>query len=319
MRGWKLSILLAGTLALEASSRADEFPQMISGNYFRPIAADPEPETAETTGPRPFPEPAVIQSGYKAEVNTDPPRQANRAPAASRELCAPQVLPRAPVERRPCQCPTCIAQRQCPPAHHAAIQSQPLPPAYPQGMFVAPQGRGEVAGESRSLGFRGFAIEFPAIRLELPTIQLPSCIRFRREPEMRVAETYAPYVPGQPALYGQIAPGGAAQVAPQMQAAPLYRQPPVPPCESQPYAAPEYGPQSCETATGQIHQQIEQTTQSIEDLKSKLEQLQEIEKELRQLTDEQEKLLRDIRNRRSSKPPVHAPAPASSERFYFPN
>ena len=296
---------------------------MISGNYFRWTIEDVESPAAESDGPRPFPEPAVIQSGYykepEAESNADPPKQANRVPAVSRESCAPQVLPPEPVERRPCQCPTCIAKRQCPPAHQAAIQSQPLPPAYPQGMFVAPQGRGEVAGESRSLGFRGFAIEFPAIRLELPTIQMPSFIHFRREPEMRVAETYAPYVPGQPALYGQIAPGGAAQVAPQMQAAPFYRQPPVPPCESQPYAAPEQGPRSCETGTGQIHQQIEQTTQSIEDLKSKLEQLQEIEKELRQLTGEQEKLLRDVRNRRSGKPPVNAPAPASSDRFYFPN
>lgn len=199
------------------------------------------------------------------------------------------------------------------------MQSQPMPQAYPQGAFAAPQSRGEVAGESRSIGFRGIAIEFPAIRFELPTIQLPSCIRFRKEPEMRIAESYAPYVPGHPAIYGQIAPGGAAQVAPQMHSAPMYQRVPAAECQSQPQASPY---QSCETQTGQIHRQIEQTTESIQDLKSKLEQLQEIEQELQKLTDEQAKLLRDIQDKRcqpqTGKPPVDAPAPESSDRYYFP-
>jgi hypothetical protein len=40
--------------------------------------------------------------------------------------------------------------------------------------------------------------------LELPSIQLPCLVRYRRNPEMRLDEAVAPYTTEEPVLYGQL-------------------------------------------------------------------------------------------------------------------
>lgn len=98
--------------------------------------------------------------------------------------------------RRPCR------QQPCPPCEKKL--------AVPQGVYAQPPAVGEMIGESRALGLRGLAIEIPEIHFELPTIRLPNFIRYRRGPEMHVGPARAPYVSGQAATFGMMAPGGQA-------------------------------------------------------------------------------------------------------------
>lgn len=161
--------------------------------------------------------------------------QASAESRAQRSYCAPQKAPSPvpcattsyPPQRRYSFAP-CPSQqkryqpcRNCPPPCTTQVQAVPQAVtqgiARQQGYFAASAPRGEVSGESNSIGIRGFAIEFPAIRLALPTIQLPSCFRTRRGPEVRTEAGYAAYTNGSPAVYGQLLPGGQAVVQNQIQ------------------------------------------------------------------------------------------------------
>ena len=111
---------------------------------------------------------------------------------------------------------TTMAQQPCASGYCAdsncgCVQTPP-PPVYPQmaqqGVFANGQPSGDVAGESGSIGVRGFSLRFPELKLEFPTLQLPSFFRFRRDAEVFVDSSRAPYVAGQPAIFGQINPGG---------------------------------------------------------------------------------------------------------------
>ena len=110
-------------------------------------------------------------------------------------------------------------------------------------MFAAPAPAGEITGESHSVGLRGFALTMPELRLELPTLHLPSMVRSRRNPEMRVDGGRAPMVSGAPAAYGQLANAGFVQSAnagfAQTQAAPA-----AAPARTAPAAAPAAAPAS---------------------------------------------------------------------------
>ncbi len=204
-------------------------------------------------------------------------------------------------------------------------------------MFAAPQGRGEISGESRSFGIRGFAIRIPAINLEMPTIQLPSFVCFRREPEMRLESAYAPYVAGAPAVYGQLAPGGMAHVAtpaPSVGAASVAIQPqgipvqnrirrfsaPMQPCQqpSSSYAQPSACPPQ------NLQQELENKERVIQELQSKLQRFQALEQSLNEISKQHHQLMREMQAQgtlpgcapstgkyNSAKSPIDAPAPSS--------
>jgi hypothetical protein len=140
------------------------------------------------------------------------------------------------------QC-TCAPKKQSAPApeEQSAPVDEPQQQAavVPQaGSYVAPPATGEVAGESRSMGVRGLGIRIPEIRLELPTVQLPSLVKFRRGPEMHIESGRAPFVNQSAAAFGQIHTGG---VAPLMQSAPVQQSAPAPqskPADPEPQSAP---------------------------------------------------------------------------------
>jgi hypothetical protein len=66
---------------------------------------------------------------------------------------------------------------------------------------------------------RGFAIHFPELHFELPTIQFPCLVNYRRNPEMYMDGGRAPLVQGAPAAYGPIM--GSAQFGPGVTATPI--------------------------------------------------------------------------------------------------
>lgn len=75
-------------------------------------------------------------------------------------------------------------------------------PIEPTGTFVPGPARGEVAGESNSLGLRLGTLRIPEISLALPTIQLPSLVRFRRDAQMLTDSGTAPFVRGEVNEFG---------------------------------------------------------------------------------------------------------------------
>lgn len=79
------------------------------------------------------------------------------------------------------------------------------------GMYAQPPAVGERIGESDSVGVRGLSIRFPEVTIELPELRLPSLFCARRGPEMRTESARAPYVRGQAATYGMMAPGGVTE------------------------------------------------------------------------------------------------------------
>jgi hypothetical protein len=60
--------------------------------------------------------------------------------------------------------------------------------------FQAPAPSGQIAGASNSVGLRGLEIHFPELRFALPTLQLPSLVKFRREPHMQLDPASAPMI-----------------------------------------------------------------------------------------------------------------------------
>jgi hypothetical protein len=173
-------------------------------------------------------------------------------------------------------------------------QPKPSPPsgqafaAPPPGAFAAPPVRGEVAGESGSVGLRGFSLQLPALRLELPTLQLPSLIRFRRDAEMRITEGYAPYVQGPAAVYGQIAPGGnvySGSVA-----------------TGQRYsanAAPRNGSGSAYAASGALSTMAEENERMRTELEEQRERMDEMNKKMKDAEECLRRLLNDQQSGRS--------------------
>lgn len=115
----------------------------------------------------------------------------------------------------------CVDVR-CPPARvsprpvpHASAP-QPYPAAYPApGQYQAPAANGTYNGPAESVGIRGFGIRIPEIRIELPTVTLPTLFHTRRNAELVQDAVAAPYVVGAPpAVYGQLAPAGYQVPAP---------------------------------------------------------------------------------------------------------
>lgn len=101
-----------------------------------------------------------------------------------------------------CNCPQCKppCKPTCKPPCNPPITPRDLPPpgedipSTPRGMYVAPPRTGVEVGESRAIGVNGMAIKFPAMRLQLPSIELPSISRMRQKAHMRIESATAPFV-----------------------------------------------------------------------------------------------------------------------------
>lgn len=103
-----------------------------------------------------------------------------------------------------CRCATpCqgVCARPCaetPPAKPRDAEV-PRPAPAPQatlretGYYQAGPRTGALEGASSTLGFRGGAITLPRLRLELPSLELPSFFRSSHTAKMRIAESEAPW------------------------------------------------------------------------------------------------------------------------------
>jgi hypothetical protein len=86
------------------------------------------------------------------------------------------------------------------------LDDESAPIERPQGAYVAPPRSGAAVGESGSVGVRGPALHFPALTLRLPTLELPSLVRYRHQARMEMEAATAPFV-GFPAA--PVAGGGS--------------------------------------------------------------------------------------------------------------
>lgn len=127
-----------------------------------------------------------------------------------------------------------------------SARPEAAPAPTPEGTFITGPASGDVAGESSSLGIRFGTLRIPEIAIPLPTIQLPSFVRYRRDAEMHTEAARAPFVYGPVTEFG-LQPRGDAEVAggnddgaggqPETQGVDEpYR--PCPPC--QPYCPPHH-------------------------------------------------------------------------------
>lgn len=160
-----------------------------------------------------------------------------------------------------CACPVC--QPQYYPHRPEAA------PLQPEGHYVRTPEAGEFAGESQSIGIRGFALKLPSLSLELPELRLPSLIRYRRNPEMHVESARAPWMPGRPAEFRHAPHPGAPEGAER----PV--QPPGIP-ESVPFecAPPPYVP-ACTTATERrLLNELAQKEEELDDIRRRFEELE---------------------------------------------
>lgn len=112
----------------------------------------------------------------------------------------------------------CRAPEACVPRCDAPRQTA-VPPATPrvvpqQGYFARSQASGEFAGESNAIGIRGLEFRLPEIRLSLPEIRIPSVVHYRRNPEMIVDRSRAPWLDGQALELNPVGPARARAAEP---------------------------------------------------------------------------------------------------------
>lgn len=139
----------------------------------------------------------------------------------------------------PCP-PTCSL-----PAQQQAVQQQAVQQTAP-GMYSQPAATGEFEGESAGYGMRGLGLRIPELHLQLPTLQLPSMVKYRRGPHMRIDSATAPFTQGMPAQFGMLPSGQLSTVAGQ-QSAPVIQQ--SAPANCVPFIPPAPG---CTTATEKL-------------------------------------------------------------------
>ena len=127
-----------------------------------------------------------------------------------------------PAPHRPCQCDECRRPRhvfvRVPKKKGGGLpESGPDGPSGPPpgGAFVQPPPTGTTVEGGRSLGLRGMAITMPKLRLELPSIELPSLMHIRHSTRMRLEEADAPYMqaPARPAMPAMLRASGRGESA----------------------------------------------------------------------------------------------------------
>lgn len=129
--------------------------------------------------------------------------------------------------------PACTEPEQCvttpvaPPS--APPVAAPSPPA--AAIYQTPQATADISGSSQSVGIRGFGLRIPESNFQLPTIQLPSIVRYQRGSEAHFESARAPQISGMAAVPSQISLGGPAipVAPPSAPAAPSQVLPPTPP------------------------------------------------------------------------------------------
>ncbi len=121
----------------------------------------------------------------------------------------------------------CYTTPQC--AAPAMAAPAVAPATAPARNFLRAPGTGQTAGESNSIGLRGITLHVPEMRIGLPTLELPSLMRFRREAEMIFDHARGPLVNGDLLDFGNLPASAAPAVAPAT-AAPVNCMPLPPAC-----------------------------------------------------------------------------------------
>jgi hypothetical protein len=97
-----------------------------------------------------------------------------------------------------CQAPVyCAPNCSNPPANNRGLET-------PRGAYVRSPETGEQSGESTSYGIRGPGLRLPAISIELPELRLGGLVKYRRNPEMHVEGSRAPWVDGRALEFNQV-------------------------------------------------------------------------------------------------------------------
>lgn len=69
-------------------------------------------------------------------------------------------------------------------------------PLTPESAFITSPQRGDGAGETNSMGIRFGALGVPQLTLQLPTVQLPGLVRYRRDAETLTESNQATFASG---------------------------------------------------------------------------------------------------------------------------
>jgi len=155
--------------------------------------------------------------------------------------------------------PQCAAPQYCAPNCYRPSATPQGEPTAPPGMFVAPPASGEVQGESNSLGVHGPALRIPESIIRLPTLQMPSLVKYRRNPEMLTDNARATYQAEPASARLQFARPQAAPANANPQGEPTQpncNQPVMVPCA--PWCAQNGAPANDEVA--RLQQQVSQLT-----------------------------------------------------------
>lgn len=193
----------------------------------------------------------------------------------------PPVCDPAPV-MCPEPCPA-VCPEPCPPPPPkvVVIEEEEAPPAGPRaapraGNYMQPYPTGSRAGESTSIGIRGFKIRIPEITFELPTIQLPSVVIYRRGPEFEGDSSRSPFVEGPVAGFSMTSwERRAAVPTPEPESRKAPEQPekcePPKPCVPIPSVQP-----GCSVSEAELRQENELQREQIQLLARQVEQMQKL-------------------------------------------
>lgn len=125
--------------------------------------------------------------------------------------------------------PACDAPTHCVPKT-CCKRPESTPESAPEGQYVRGPESGEFAGAAESLGVRGFGLRFPEVRIDLPEIRLPHLVKYRKNPEMIVESSRAPYVRGRALEFNQVEPSEPESAPDRPESTPDMCVPPVPGC-----------------------------------------------------------------------------------------
>lgn len=114
--------------------------------------------------------------------------------AAGERACLAQTGRSADGCQAPVYCPPNCAN---PPANNRGLDAS-------RGAFVRSPETGEQSGESTGYGLRGFGLRLPAISIDLPEIRMPGLVKYRRNAEMHVESSHAPWVDGRALEFNQV-------------------------------------------------------------------------------------------------------------------
>ncbi len=150
--------------------------------------------TALTLNPLIVSLPTALGQTYQQSGYSYPQSPCDALPCGTQEPRAHNATLPGPTCAK-CPCPDC--QPGAPRKADGPAEPRSAPPPPPEmretGFYQAGPRTGALEGPSSSLGLRGAALTLPRIRIELPTIELPSCFRSSQTARMRVNESEAPW------------------------------------------------------------------------------------------------------------------------------